>query len=200
MKPAFSSLRRFLREPPGVERCDLCALALGAAHDHLVDPGARELKCACRACAILFSAPDGGRFKRVTPRAERLADLTIDEGAWERLAIPIGLAFFLRNGVTGRVTALYPSPAGATESLLALDAWGAIVAANPRLADLEADVEALLVHRLDGARGRAPEGFVVSVDRCYELVGLLRRHWRGLSGGPEAGAAIEAFFERLRRA
>jgi hypothetical protein len=42
--------------------------------------------------------------------------------------------------------ALYPSPAGATESLLSLDSWGDIVSGNPVLDD--ADVEALFVNRI----------------------------------------------------
>ena len=48
--------------------------------------------------------------------------------------------------------AYYPSPMGPTESLLELDAWAALEAANPVLATLEPDVEALLVNRR-AARG-----------------------------------------------
>ena len=47
------------------------------------------------------------------------------------------------------------------------------------LAELEPDVEALLVNRMKGERAyyRAP------IDECFKLVGLIRMHWRGLSGG-----------------
>jgi hypothetical protein len=38
----------------------------------------------------------------------------------------------------------------------------------------------------------------VSIDHCYKLVGLLRTHWRGLSGGPEAWQMIERFFAELK--
>ena len=41
---------------------------------------------------------------------------------------------------------------GPTESLLELDAWQALEAANPVLAQMEPDVEALLVNRARGAR------------------------------------------------
>ena len=46
------------------------------------------------------------------------------------------------------MAAVYPSPAGATESLLPLETWDQIVAENPDLQSMEADVEALLVNRL----------------------------------------------------
>ena len=78
-----------------------------------------------------------------------------------------------------RVVALYPSPAGATESLVTPEAWEALVAENPVLRDFEPDVEALLVNRV----GEARECYRVGIDECYKLVGLIRTHWRGLSGG-----------------
>ena len=62
------------------------------------------------------------------------------------------------------------------------------------MADLEPDVEALLVNRIDGAR----EYYRVPIDRCFALVGLIRTRWRGLSGGAEAWQAIHEFFAGLR--
>jgi Family of unknown function (DUF5947) len=62
------------------------------------------------------------------------------------------------------------------------------------LRDLQPDVEALLVNRTKGCR----EYYRVPIDRCYLLVGLIRTHWRGLSGGSEAWDAIDGFFARLR--
>ena len=53
----------------------------------------------------------------------------------------------MRSSVTGGVVALYPSPAGATESELELTAWDALCAANPVLERLEPDAEALIVNR-----------------------------------------------------
>ena len=44
--------------------------------------------------------------------------------------IPIGLAFFMRSSVSGGVVAFYPSPAGATESELSLEAWDELVGAT----------------------------------------------------------------------
>jgi hypothetical protein len=58
------------------------------------------------------------------------------------------MAFLFHSTPERRPVALYPGPAGATESLLSLDAWEQLVASNPALADLEPDVEALLVNRI----------------------------------------------------
>jgi hypothetical protein len=97
------------------------------------------------------------------------------------------------------VSALYPSPAGATESLLPLEAWSSIVQNNPELNQLEPDVEALLVNRVGQARGSAAaEYYIVPIDACYKLVGLIRIHWRGLSGGTELWREIGDFFAELR--
>src|SRR5207237_5374445 len=99
---------------------------------------------------------------------------------------PIGLAFFFSRTPAGKVVALYPSPAGATESLLPLEAWEELSAENPVLRELEPDVEALLVNRV----GQAREHYRVPIDECFRLVGLIRTTCRGLSGRPEVRGAI----------
>jgi hypothetical protein len=80
------------------------------------------------------------------------------------------------------------------ESLLTLEGWGELVAANPQLKTLQPDVEALLLNRVRDAR----EHYIAPIDRCYELVGLIRISWRGLSGGQEVWERIAAFFADLR--
>jgi hypothetical protein len=62
------------------------------------------------------------------------------------------------------------------------------------LLDLEADVEALLVNRVRGAR----EAYGVGIDECYKLVGLIRTKWRGLSGGQEVWDDMGRHFARLK--
>ena len=110
----------------------------------------------------------------------------------------MGVAFFLRNSELGRVAAFYPGPAGATESLLALETWDDVVAAHPALGTLEPDVEALLVRAGPAGGGAAgARCFLVPVDACYELVGRLRLLWRGFDGGQEARAALDAYFARV---
>ena len=58
---------------------------------------------------------------------------------------------------------------------------------------VEADIEALLVYRRKGAA----EAWIVPVDACYELVGRIRRWWRGFDGGHEVNEEIERFFANL---
>src|SRR5277367_1367887 len=150
----MSILRQFVRKPPGppVEHCELCGLALAAEHAHLLEPASRQLLCSCEPCAILFSGRQGGRYRRVPRDIELLPNFRLTDEQWEDLHLPINLTFFVESTPAQRVLALYPSPAGAVESLLTLEAWQALVADNPALAELEPDVEALLVNRMKDAR------------------------------------------------
>jgi hypothetical protein len=113
---------------------------------------------------------------------------------WEDLSIPINMAYFYRDSVEARVKASYPSPAGATESLLSLDRWQELTAANPILNSIEPDVEALLVNRLNPPG----EHFLLPIDECYKLVGLIRTQWRGLAGGTAVWKELAQYFAALR--
>jgi hypothetical protein len=178
------------------EACDLCAAPLDPEHRHLVDISARRLLCVCRACKILFDrgGAGGGNLRLVPERRRALEDFRLDEASWAALRIPVDMAFFFHSTPAERVVALYPSPMGATESLLELDAWERIEADNPVLAEIEPDVEALLVSRARGMR----EHWLVPVNDCYQLVGVIRTRWRGLSGGSEVWEDIDRFFDDLR--
>jgi hypothetical protein len=182
--------------PAAEERCELCAQPIPPEHRHLVDLERRQLLCACRACSLLFdrTAAGGGHFRLVPQRRLAIEGLRLDDARWDALAIPVGLAFFFESSAAGRVVAFYPSPVGATESLIELETWSELERDNPVLGGLEADVEALLVNRA----GEAREHFVAPIDDCYALVGLIRSRWRGLAGGPDAWREIGAFFDRLR--
>lgn len=197
---AFESLRQFARKPQRqVEKCEMCSAELRSEHSHLIELTQRRLHCACDACAMLFSGQAGTKYKRVPRDVRLLANFKMTDAEWDGLLIPINLAFFFLNSIDSRVSALYPSPAGATESLLPLEAWSSIVEANSELNLLEPDVEALLVNRVGQARGSVPaEYYIVPIDECYKLVGLIRIHWRGLSGGTEVWQEIGAFFTELR--
>ena len=193
----LATLRRFARAGAAEEtaqKCELCATALAAEHPHLVDLRSRRLVCSCDACAVLFSGRQNAQYRRVPRRIELLSDFRLSDLQWENLLIPINLAFFFHSTQAGRVLAVYPSPAGATESLLGLEAWHTLVDDNPILAELEPDVEALLVHRI----GHAREYYRVPIDECYKLVGLIRLHWRGLSGGMEVWEKVGQFFAALK--
>ena len=125
-------------------------------------------------------------------------DLTITEAQWDQLQVPVGLAFFFFNSTLGRTVAFYPSPAGAMESLLSLDAWREITSANSLLQELSPDVEALLV-RKNPAGFASFDCYVVPIDACYELIGRIRRRWKGFDGGEEARSEIESFFRVCAR-
>jgi hypothetical protein len=201
MEPAdgFGALRQFVRrERPVLERCELCSVGLLPNHPHLIELAQRKLLCSCEACAILFSA-QGVKFKRVPRRVVSLPDFHLSDSEWNGLMVPINMAFFLKSSLEGRVIALYPSPAGATESLLTLESWNEIVTHNPILATMESDVVGLLVNRLGYARDySAAQYYLLPIDECYRLVGLIRMHWKGLSGGTEVWEKLGEFFAELK--
>jgi hypothetical protein len=180
-----------------LERCELCSEPIPAEHRHVLDLEDRELRCACRACALLFDRPGAGagRYRAVGDRHLRLDGFVLDDVTWAQLRLPVDIAFFFEHSGEGRVRAFYPSPMGPTESLLELDAWRDVVTANPLLATMEPDVEALLVDRALGARRQ----WLVPIDACYALVGLIRTHWKGLTGGRDVWLQIGRFFDDLDR-
>jgi hypothetical protein len=204
---ALSALRRFAREESekkdpaqdvSEERCDLCGAFIppDPDHRHLMEVATREISCVCRPCSILFDskAASEGRYRVIPDRLLHLEDFEMSDARWEGLRVPVDMAFFFYNTPAGKVVAYYPSPMGPTESLLELETWEELEADNPVLKDMERDVEALLVNR---ARG-ADEHFLVPMDECYKLVGLIRTRWRGFSGGREVWDEISAFFDGLK--
>ena len=193
---SFSTLRSFVRQPKTRERCDLCGVGLVGEHQHLIDPKSHKLMCACSACALLFPSTGQTKYKRVPRRIRFLNNFRMSDYQWDELLIPIGMAYFVKSSVDDRVFAFYPSPAGATESMLSLESWNEIVRENPALSDMEPDTEALLVNRLDRPR-QASEYYLAPIDKCYELVGLIRSQWHGLSGGTEVWQEIRRFFKNL---
>ena len=199
---AFGVLERLMKPParprPG-EKCEMCGVDVEDNHSHIVNLDTRSLMCACRPCYLLFvgGGAGGGRYRAVPSRYLSLADFAMTPAQWDDLQIPVSVAFFFFNSRANQMVAFYPSPAGATESLLRLETWAEISTANPALFHLQPDVEALLV-RVGDARGGPNESFIVPIDACYELVGHLRRLWRGFDGGNEAHSEMEAFFDRVR--
>ena len=137
-----------------------------------------------------------GKFKAVPERYLYAPGLILTDAQWTSLQIPVGIAFFFFNTSLGRMVVFYPGPAGATESLLSLETWDELARTNPLLATFAADVEALLVRNVQRRGGF--ECYIVPIDACYELVGRIRRRWKGFDGGEDAWKEIDAFFADVR--
>jgi hypothetical protein len=117
------------------------------------------------------------------------------DAQWNSLAIPIGIAFLLRRSTSNRVIALYPSPAGPVESLLSLETWEDIARDNPEVLCMDTDVEGLLVYRV----GTAREHYIIPIDVCFKLIGLIRTKWKGFSGGIGVWQEIGKFLAKLKQ-
>jgi hypothetical protein len=184
-------------EPDAPERCGLCGQVVELRHRHIVDLNRHSLVCACRPCAILFDNPAAGKghYRLVPERRLRLEGFELDDARWASLRIPVEMAFFFHSTPMGRVAAFYPGPMGATESQLDLATWNDLESDNPVLGELEPDVEALLVHRA----ASTPAYYLLPIDDTYRLVGLIRAHWSGLSGGQQVWREIGSFFDELER-
>lgn len=196
--PAAKVLRRITERPrprPG-ESCEMCGEGLAAQHSHVANVADRRLLCTCRACYLLFT-PDGaggGRMAAVPENYRHDASFALTAAQWDALQIPVDLVFFFRQSVVGDFVACYPGPSGATESMLDLSSWQEVLAANPVFDALQPDVEAVLVRR----SGDRFVCFLVPIDACYELVGIVRLHWKGFHGGDEVWTEIDEFFARVR--
>jgi len=174
----------------------MCAVPIGEAHSHVVNIESRAMQCTCRSCYLLFTVRGAsrGKHRSVPDRFRYDPHFALADRVWDSAGIPVSMAFLFVNSVQNSTVAFYPSPAGATESLLPAEAWAQLLADNPAVADIEPDVEALLI-----TRGRDGfEAFLVPIDSCYELVGHVRIHWKGFDGGTEAWEVINGFFDGLR--
>jgi hypothetical protein len=184
------------KRPPEGERCDFCATPVAPEHDHLIELAARRILCTCRPCHIVFE-PAGaaqGKYRAIPKRYREVADFVVDDATWDSLQLPIGLVFFFYNSTESRTVAFYPSPAGATESLLPLEEWVGIVACYSEFSSIEPDVEAILIQR----NREVSRCFIVPIDAAYELVGLIRTCWKGFDGGQEAHQKIAQYFEKVQ--
>jgi hypothetical protein len=195
------ALQRFARRAAeasaaAIERCDLCGEPVRASHRHLLEVGTRELVCVCQACGLLFTQPAAsrGKYRLVPDRHLHLTQFALSDAEWDSLRVPVGICFLIVGAADGQPRAFYPSPMGATEAAVDPATWTALLERYRLLGGIEPDVEALLVNRARGAR----EHFIVPIDTCFSLVGLVRLRWRGLSGGSDVWTAIGQFFDSLQ--
>lgn len=209
--PPLLQLRRALAARPRGPRCELCqvpiapeaapgapgpgapGLDLGSrGHDHLLAPARREVRCVCAGCARARAEAAPREWVRIRRRVHRLGPLALDPDPFASLGVPVRVVFFARNAA-GEARACYPSPAGVTEAPLDPVAWDALTAGRPELAALAPEAEVLLVHALGDAR----DAWIVSLDLALRLVGLVRRHWRGFTGGREVVVELRRFLAAL---
>lgn len=177
--------------------CEFCAAPIPAEHRHLWERASGTLLCVCRACALLFDRPEAGegRYRLIPERVRSLDDFVLDDELWDRLDLPVELAFFQHaDGDGERVLVRYPGALGAVESSLGAEEWAELEARNPVLRTLEPEVEALLINRT----AQPAQYWILPLDICYALVGVIRRNWKGLGGGEAVWEEVATFFEALR--
>lgn len=184
---AVQALRRFREASTDATRCAFCGMAVESAHPHRLDPEGWQVICACNACDR--DRADEPRLRRVGHRVEKIEDPRVGERMLMVVDVPVGLAFFTRTRRAANV--FYPAPTGTAEARIDVETWAALEAELPEVARLEPEVEAIVVS-LSPRRT-----FVVPIDECFRLAGMLRSAWVGWSGGAEARSAIEDFFATL---
>ncbi len=198
---AVDRLRRFAGRAPEHCTCDLCRSELTDRHRHLLQLAHRRIMCACDACAMLFSDANASRFRPIPQSVTRI-ELQLSDEAWAGLGIPIGMACFTpqaselttnAEATAAPVLVGYPSPAGPVMSSLEQDAWRSLIDANPDVGRIRPEVESLLINRTANRQ----QAYIVPLDVCFELIGIVRRDWQGWSGGPEVHREIDRFFEKL---
>src|SRR5215471_4339079 len=126
----LATLARLARPQAAVEQCEFCSLPLNPVHRHLLEVATLKIICACDPCALRFENVVG-RWKLIPRQARALPQFKLTDAEWDAFALPINLAFVFQSTRLGKLIAMYPSPAGAMESLLPLANWKALAAANP---------------------------------------------------------------------
>ena len=190
----ISKLRRIATPLPGedVEQCNFCGRLLASDHRHLVDLSTMKFMCTCEMCMVTMA--ENGAYKPLPKRFLNLEDFKMSDELWSDFLIPVNMAFFVISSSRNGAVAYYPAPTGATESKLKMEPWNQLVEINPPLKDLTADLEALLVNRLDASG----QYYIVPIDSCYKLIGMIRISWKGIFGGKEVNDIINQFFSELK--
>ncbi len=190
----ISKLRKIAVPSPEkeVEKCDLCGRILPEDHRHLVDLSQMKFMCACEMCMI--TAAEEGTYKPLPQRYLQLENFKMPDELWSDFLIPVNMAFFVVSTIRKGTVAYYPAPTGATESKLKMEPWVELEKGNPVLNSLIPDLEALIINRLEDAG----QYYIVPIDSCYKLIGMIRIAWKGIFGGREVNDVISKFFNELK--
>jgi hypothetical protein len=175
------------------ERCDFCSKPIPPDHKHFADLNEMKFMCACEMCAVLQA--EKGEYRQIPERYQYLENFDMPERIWLELKIPVNMAFIVYNSKHQKHIAFYPSPAGATESELNLGSWNLLKQKNQALEELEPDIEGFMINRLD----KPAEYYIVPIDCCYKLIGLIRLKWQGMHGGKEMRSSVRGFFKNLKK-
>jgi hypothetical protein len=181
------------QEHSGAARCYFCSKPIPADHKHFADLENMKFMCTCELCAVLQA--ESGTYHQVPERYKYLKGFDLPGRIWLGFRIPVNMAFIVYNSARQKPVAYYPSPAGATESELRLESWDVLTQKNPVLNDMDDDLEGFMINRLDEPH----EHFIMPIDCCYKLIGLIRTTWQGLNGGEEMRSSVRTFFDELKR-
>src|SRR5215475_9403070 len=132
----IATLRRMAQQPRESEQCEFCSLPVSPGHRHLLEVATRKIVCACDPCALRFENVIG-RWKLIPRDARSLPEFQMTDEQWNALSLPINLAFVFHSTPMNKAVAMYPSPAGAMQSLLPLTSWETMVAENIVLAEMQ---------------------------------------------------------------
>ena len=185
--------------PRAGEVCELCAEPIPDDHGHLVDLAERHLLCACRGCYLLFlsEGAGGSHFRSVPERYLAFPDCRPLAGAMGQLADSGRRGLLLPQLLPGPRRRVLPGTRRARPSPSSRSIRG------PRSSQpTPPSTRCSPTWRRSWCAARTERGgtecYIVPIDACYELVGHLRRLWRGFDGGQEANAKLDAFFDDLR--
>lgn len=173
-------------------RCEFCGTELFSTHDHIFDSVAKHLLCVCCDCHLLLTARETPCFQMLPKRVELLRGFQPCEDMWQLAGLPLDIAILERSHEAG-VTAIYPTTRGPVEVNLGPDAWRDLVRSNPVLTDMRADVEALLVYRIEAEQ----VAYRLPIDDGYRLVDMTSDLWCGFGGGRDVWRELGSFFSDL---
>ncbi len=190
----ISKLRKIAVPPPveEQEKCNFCNTVVPEDHRHLVDLSAMRFMCTCDLCMIVQAVR--GQYTPIPQRYLHLTDFKMSDALWSDFLIPVNMAFFVLKANQNGAVAFYPAPTGATESKLKMEPWDELQSLNPELNSLTSDLEALIVNRLD----KEYQYYIIPIDSCYKLIGMIRKAWKGIHGGEEVNEIIRKFFAELK--
>ena len=195
----FEVLRRFAKARVPVERCDLCGVEVAPMHDHLIDP---------------VRAPARLRLWRLRGALQRAGRHQVQAGAPARdgarrahhQRCPVGGApaadrpgLLLRQHAAGAGGGVLPEPGRRHRVAAGARDLGGDPARAPGPRATCSPTFRRCSSTGSGAARRPTVCYLVPIDQCFRLVGIIRMHWKGFTGGTAVWEEIDRFFADLGR-